>query len=331
MPAPAEAARTYFQRQPVSDLSGSGQERGVRPRAATRRAFSAGGAGSYENGGLRRDFETGQTIAAYAERFRGQSGGQEGIFSHGPTPLLEVVNRAALTSSNGLRTIVEAGAGEGLHAVLLARQPLSTVVAVEPNAEDTGIHHLLTGYRYGLGSRVDVVEEDMFAVLGGIGRLANGSVDTITVPRDDEMFQVLAGVGSFVDERQDAVAIHRPGTVYSSSVAHLFPEPVRRSLWKVSAAALPPGGILAASLKAEGDAQQSRAEVVDRGPEGIYGQDPEYPDITRLFVSDPGKIVREMGEFGLEPVCPPLTWSTPGYDFPGEDARHVGFLMRKAA
>jgi hypothetical protein len=322
MPAlQTEGNRPYYQRPPGPGLGGFGQERGVRGRKS-----GHGGGLSADNGSL----DTGPTIAAYAERFRDRAR-QGRIFSHGPTPLLDVVNRVAPIKQNGSRMIMEVGAGEGQHAALLAREPLSSVIAVEPNAHDTGINNLLAAHILGLRSKVRVVPADMFAVLGGIGRLANGSADTITVPRDDEMFAVLSGMSEGPVEHSGAVTIPRPDTLYSHSVAHLLDELGRRDLWEVSAAALPVGGILAASLKAEGDAQEARAEDLRQAPEGVYGQDPEHPAIRRLFVSNPGVIAQEMRDVGLELVCPPLTWSTPGYDFPGEDAQHVGFLAKKVA
>jgi hypothetical protein len=332
MPAVGAEGPRFYQKPQGPDLGGFGQERGARGRAAGP-VTTIDGVRGHGGSGLsvvNRTVETGQTIAAYAERFRGR-GGQERIFSHGTTPLLEAVNRVAPTGANGSRTILEVGAGEGLHAALLARNPLSTVIAVEPNAADTGINDLLAAHTFGLQSGVHVVPADMFAVLGGMGRLANGSVDTITVPSDDAMYPMLSSIGTRIEGQQDAIAIRRPGTVYSSSVAHLFDGLGRRNLWEVSANAVPVGGLVAASLKAEGDAQQGRAKEVGRAPEGMYGQDSSHPGITRLFVSDPGVIAQEMRDAGLELVCPPITWATPGYDFPGENAQHVGFLAQKVA
>ena len=230
-------------------------------------------------------------IAAYRTRFHDRPNG--GLFSErtsGETPLLIRFDQEL---GRRPRRVIEAGAGPGTQAIDLARTDQRLIIAVEPNAEYTGIRQRIAGpdIRLGAGSRIELVEDD---VIGHLRNLPSGSIDGI----------------------------------HANSLVHFWTPQVRVSFYEEARRVLAREGVLAVSLKTVDDAQRGRGTVVDRDEIGIYELDPDYPDLTRVFVENTKPLEEELGQFRIAET---LRWRVGPYDFPDEpekEADFVAFLAR---
>lgn len=229
----------------------------------------------------------------YDKKWRTATGGlyTEGVEGKS-TPLLDALSGRLSTRGVSL-TALEVAAGSGDHAIILATQlPGTQVVAIDssPAATDR-IRERVPEHRLATGSCVEVVTGDVFEFLR---TKSSGSVD----------------------------AAHANSFVHFLSIAE------REQFYQDLHAVQTSDGLIAVSLKADGDAlfRQSGTRVIGEDVRGVYAL-PE-DGIQRLFVKDTEPLAEELHKVGYR-VIDTLRWRIPGYDIPGQDGEFVGILAQR--
>ncbi|PIN76889.1 hypothetical protein COV17_00580 [Candidatus Woesearchaeota archaeon CG10_big_fil_rev_8_21_14_0_10_36_11] len=204
------------------------------------------------------------------------------------TPFLELLLGTLQTYSARLPHVIEGGAGSGNHSFTLARRGCRVTSVEYSGAAADKIKARKQAQPCSYRDRITVVQGDL------LGYLQNGA--------------------------ESALAF------YANSVLHFFSADERAELYERVRGLQPARGLIAVSFKAEGDALQSRGDVIEEIEAGVLVKSRE-DDITRLFVRNPGALAREIEQAGyLVPDSAIHQWEVQGYNHQGEAGKFVGFL-----
>lgn len=233
-----------------------------------------------------------QRIHGYDERW-GDANGHDlftGSAARSERPLRDILI-GSLGRTGDRIAIADVGAGSGADVVRFAREVANaTVDAIEatPNgAKRLRARILAEENTFAAGSRVEVEQVDAF------DHLANYS--------------------------------GRYSRIQEHSFAHLFGPDERPELYAATRSSLTTDGLALISFKTTGDSKDV-GDIVGEDPLGYLRQDPEYPDIVRLFVADEGRMVRELTASGLR-VIKTDHWPEEDYDEPNTTAWFRGALV----
>lgn len=226
-------------------------------------------------------------IAGYKERFQANPSGLFTERTPGDTPMLTAFREEL---GLGPRRIIDVGAGSGRQAIFMARHGQHLVLAVEPNAQYTGIED-------NIGSAK--------------GNFRNGS-DVVVVPRP-------------ISEHLAELESGSIDGVHGQSIAHLWDLSTRQDFYGRVHRVLSQDGILALSFKTIHDAQRGRGQLVGVEGLGVYEQDPQYPEIVRLFIEHPELLLEEISKAGFK-ILRTLGWGQAGYDFPDRPELKADFF-----
>lgn len=218
---------------------------------------------------------------------------------HGRTPLLLAVTDE-LSGRGRAVTVLEAAAGPGTQAELLAARPNFHVTALDfaPDAVDVINARLTRGeVALGKGSRLVAVQGDVFEYLR---KTPEGSLDA----------------------------------VHANSLLHTFSTEETEEFARLAYIALGLGGIYAVSYKAGDDAKRTAGEFVSSDEIGVtmrytIGTNGETRVFERTFVENPDPIRRKLAALGLD-LADTLKWKTNKYD-PDGVGSFIGFFGTKGA
>ncbi len=187
--------------------------------------------------------------------------------------------------------VIEGGAGSGNHSLALASR----------------------GYRV---TSVEYSEVAVDRIRESIRLLPAACSKQITVVRKDLL--------GYLDNGAETAQ-----GFYANSVLHFFDTGERAEVYNNVYRLLTPGGLLAVSFKAEGDALQRRGVPERETEAGVLVRD-TTDNVTRLFVNNPQAIAREMENAGyIVPENAIYSWEVNGYNYPHEAGKFFGFIGSK--
>lgn len=196
--------------------------------------------------------------------------------------------------------VIEGGAGSGDHSFTLARRGCQ-VTAVEYSE-----------------TAVDIIKDRKQA-------LPCSYRNRITVIQGDLLKYLRDNTGNSTED-----SVKNAQALYANSVLHFFSPDERTVVYERVRTLLLPNGLLAVSFKAEGDALQSRGEIVGENDIGVLVRGGEGDHIPRLFVRNPKELAKEIEQAGyVVPDNAIYQWKVKGYNYPGEEGKFVGFLAVK--
>ena len=134
----------------------------------------------------------------------------------------------------------------------------------------------------------------------------------------DDLSVVQGDVLQYLNQR------HEISAFYANSVLHFFTPEDRTKVY--TSLNNSQSRLIAVSFKAEGDSLQSRGDVVKRTSAGDLVKSQE-DGISRLFVTDPTSLVRELSDTGYQVGERDIyRWNVNDYNHQGEPGKFVGLL-----
>lgn len=277
------------------------------------------------------------TVEKYDKLWRTDeyNGFSRGTLNEDTTPLLEeFIKRLAHNGEelltrhkvkNPTLSVIEAGAGEGHHAIRLAREDSAHITAVDASLE------AITRLESNLRKHGFLSERERLDSYSGITFTSPFNNSRITTINDE--------IVSYLDEWVHYITQHIIGPsaegshflwlcdgFYSNALFHVFKPDDRVRLYKTISEVQPPKGIIAVAFKAQGDALQYYGKKTSENEYGIVvkGQD----EIEREFVKAPEKVMYELKSVGYK-LSEPISWVVPDYNKKGKDGKFIGFIGEK--